>query len=166
MKPVIAGLLVLIGLLGGAAIGAILRPPPPSGGDHAGKAANGDGTGIGADHETDGQAEEEQTDYVTLGRQMIVPVLDGETTVAFMVFEFALDLPTEERERALVREPLIRDAFLRDLFEFSYTGAFRRSYIEDALVAEIKEKLLATARLHVSSRVREVLILDLLRKEV
>jgi hypothetical protein len=60
----------------------------------------------------------------------------------------------------------LRDAFLRVLFEMSYTGAFSSTYTDERVVDELRGKLRAAARRLVGDAVGEVLILDIMRQEL
>ena len=162
MKAVIALLLILVFTGVGGAIGLFLKPAGPA----PDQAAGADAAGPAPDAETGLEGERPPPSYVKISRQMIVPVVEGGTTRALLVFEIALDVPTQHREAVFEREPRIRDAFLRELFEMSYTGAFLETYTSDRVMEELRQKLLAAARLHLGARINDVLILDALRQEM
>ncbi|GMG83638.1 hypothetical protein LNKW23_28510 [Paralimibaculum aggregatum] len=164
MKAVIALLLILVFTGVGGALGLFLKPAGPAG-DHA--AGPPDATdGPAPDSAIGLEGERPPPSYVKISRQIIVPVVEGGTTRALMVFEIALDVPAQHREAVFEREPRIRDAFLRELFEMSYTGAFLETYTSDRVMEELRQKLLAAARLHLGTRITDVLILDALRQEM
>ncbi|MGF1445903.1 MAG: flagellar basal body-associated FliL family protein [Pikeienuella sp.] len=148
MKLLLCAALIVMGLVGGAAIGHLLRPNSGSATQAPASPPSG------------------PSDYVEIARQMIVPVVAGGETEALMIFEVALDVPASARERAFQREPRIRDAFLREMFEMSYAGAFADTYTSERVMEELRARLLAAARLHLGQRVRDVLILDALRQEL
>lgn len=144
-------LLLVLAIAGGGALGLHFKPPP----DPAAEAQE-----IVPEDETAAPG------YVTLARQMIVPVVDGGETRALMLFEIAVDVPEDKRDIVHEREPRLRDAFLRIMFEMSHTGAFLETYTDDRTMGELRGKLLAASRLHLGSGVRDVLILDALRQEL
>ncbi|MEM9147092.1 MAG: flagellar basal body-associated FliL family protein [Pseudomonadota bacterium] len=175
MKLIIALVLVVIGVAGGGALGMMLKPDAkPEMAAEGGGDAMGDETKTMAkadmapkkEMEPDEDPTEDPAAYVTIARQMIVPVVSGGETQALMLFEIALDVPEEHREVVLEREPRLRDAFLRELFELSYTGAFLETYTSDRVMEDLRQKLLAAARVHVGDRVTDILILDALRQEL
>ena len=104
--------------------------------------------------------------FVPLGRQIIVPVVRGSITKALVLFDLALDLPEARVEAARLLLPRIRDAFLQDLLNLSYTGAFEHTYTEARVLEEIRRRLLSSARSVVGKDVEAVLILDVLRQEI
>ena len=156
MKLILVLALGLAGIAAGGALGFWLRggPLPPPQPSHA-------------DAPPEGHAPpDEPRSYVTIGRQLIVPVVEGGQTRALMLFEIALDVPEARRDLVLEREPRLRDAFLRELFGLAQSGVFLGSYTDDRAMEDLRQKLLAAARLHLGAEVADVLILDALRQEL
>lgn len=148
MKAIIGGFGVIAILAGGAAGWALREPVAP--------VAVGE---VPPDDPAD-------RDYVKIGRQIVVPVVKGGATEALMLFEVALDVPLSLSEPTYRAEPRLRDAFLKILFEMSYTGAFSDTYTDDRVIAELRSKLLAAARAEMGPRIHDVLILDVIRQEL
>ena len=171
MQKIIALVIVLFGVGGGLALGVALRPgdaaPGPddaAAGAHSAEAA---GAGhVGEDSAgADGEAGADR-DYVKIGRQIIIPIVKGGETQALMLFDLALDVPLSMTERTHAAKPRLRDAFLRELFEMSYTGAFSSTYTDERIIEELRAKLRAAARRVLGNKVAEVLILDIMRQEL
>ncbi len=158
MKLILALVLGLAGIAAGGAAGLWLRGDPET----PTTVARGDAAVDNGD-EASG---EEPPSYVTVGRQLIVPVVNGGETRALMLFEIALEVPEPIRDLVLAREPRLRDAFLRELFGLAQSGVFLGSYTSERTMADLREKLLAAARLHLGPDVQDVLILDALRQEL
>jgi len=174
MKPVLAAILVLLGLAGGAGLGLHFKraageaeaPAPRSPGDAAAVANRGDDAeGGDSAPEPDPAMAGEGSNYIAIGPQIVIPVVEGRETRALMMFEIALDVASDESEMVYALEPRLRDAFLRELFEMSHTGAFMTTYTDHRVIRELRDKLLAAARQHLGQRVRDVLILDVMRQE-
>lgn len=182
MQKIIALVIVLFGVGGGLALGVALRPgdavPGPDdataeaglaeaavehGATGSGGAEHGGGDGSDAGH--DGEAGADR-DYVKIRRQIIIPVVKEGETQALMLFDLALDVPRSMTERAYAAKPRLRDAFLRELFEMSYTGAFSSTYTDERIIEELRGKLRAAARRVLGDAVAEVLILDIMRQEL
>ncbi|MEL6217007.1 MAG: flagellar basal body-associated FliL family protein [Pseudomonadota bacterium] len=164
MKLVIALVLLVIGIAGGGALGMMLKPMPEP--ETMAEPVKTEEDAMAEEKMKEEDADEVPSSFVTIARQMIVPVVEGGETRALMLFEIALDVPEEYRESVLEREPRLRDAFLRELFELSYTGAFLETYTSDRVMEDLRGKLLAAARVHLGDRVSDVLILDALRQEL
>ena len=142
MKKIIAIVLVLVGIVGGGAAGMMLKPAPPEPeGTEAGAGDVGEKTAEKEEDVEDGEAEQSTSVYVKVGRQTIIPVLDKGETKALMLFELAVDIPPSENDRALAMEPRLRDAFLRELFQMSYTGAFDETFTDDRVIEELRRSL-------------------------
>jgi hypothetical protein len=182
MQKIIAVVIVLLGVGGGLALGMALRPgdaaqgpddaaagavPAEAAGEHGVAESDGAeyGGGDGSDGGHDGEAGAER-DYVKMGRQIIIPIVKGGETQALMLFDLALDVPLSLTERTHAAKPRLRDAFLRELFEMSYTGAFSSTYTDERIIEELRAKLRAAARRLLGDEVAEVLILDIMRQEL
>lgn len=171
MQKIIALVIVLFGVGGGLALGVALRPGdaapgPDDAAADAGSAAAAverGGTESGAADEGEAGADR---DYVKISRQIIIPVVKEGETQALMLFDLALDVPRSMTERTYAAEPRLRDAFLRELFEMSYTGAFSSTYTDERVIEELRGKLRAAARRVLGDAVAEVLILDIMRQEL
>ena len=172
MKKILPIILIVLGIVGGGAAGMFLKPPPPppEEGDEASKKAMKK-----AEKKKKEKAAEEDlaeggppTDraFVKVGRQTIIPVLDGGETRALMLFELAVDVPADSANIVHEMEPRLRDAFLRELFQMSYTGAFLTEFTDDKVIDELRRNLTRAARRYVGEDAREVLILDVMRQEM
>lgn len=178
-------IIVLAGAIGGIGLGLAVGPPRPveGAGKGAGEAApdaasrGHDGGGASRSEPTaaDGETSRAQAGdsaplsdraYVKMGRQLIVPVVEERRTEALMLFELALEVPVDMTERAYAAEPRLRDAFLQSLLEMSYTGAFSRTYTDERVTRELRDKLRSDAQRLLQGTVFEVLILDMLRQEL
>lgn len=170
MKKLLPIILVLVGILGGGALGFLLKPKPEPQADATEAAAEPEAHAepekAETAHDVGSASPPEGREYVTIGRQLIVPVVDGGVTRALMLFELALDVPAGTSEAFFSVEPRIRDAFMRVLFEMSYTGAFLGTYTDDRVVAELRDNLLSAARHQLGPTVADVLILDMIRQEI
>ena len=181
MKKILPVILIILGVVGGGAAGMFLKPPAkPAEGDGAhaeadvteGGAHGSDGAG-GDGHAAEGPQPsgeplnaDGERDYVKIGKQIIIPIVEGGETRALMLFELAVDVPLGQRALVVEREPRLRDAFLRELFEMSYTGAFMSNFTDDRVIEELRRNLLAAARAHIGKAVSDVLILDVMRQEL
>lgn len=104
--------------------------------------------------------------FVKIGKQTIVPVVEGGETQALMLFELAIDVPASDTTRVNNLEPRLRAAFLRELFRMSYTGAFMTNFTDDRVIEELRRNLTRAAQLEVGHENAEVLILDVMRQEL
>lgn len=168
MSKIFAIALVLVGVVGGGAAGLMMKPSPPVSEETL---VNDSEVAVEkevAATETEaGDAEDsaEPASYVKVGRQTIIPILDEGETKALMMFELAVDVATDQNDRALAMEPRLRDAFLRELFQMSYTGAFDDAFTDDRVIDELRRNLVRAAQQHLGKKaVNDVLILDVMRQ--
>lgn len=164
MKKIFPILLVLLGIGGGGAAGVFLKPPMPSG-DKAAKETAEAPQITTEDDPADNRPASDRA-FVKVGKQTIIPILDGGETRALMLFELAVDVPAGRENIVHEMEPRLRDAFLRELFQMSYTGAFLTNFTDDRVIEELRRNLTRAAREQIGDDAREVLILDVMRQEM
>lgn len=156
---------------GVAATGAAGSAAPTAGEDQAGAhRAAGEPAGdaaprAGATGHAPGDASGQRS-FITVGRQLIVPIVRGQTTQALILFELAIDVPSELSDAAQRMQPRLRDAFLRELFAMSYTGAFDETYTDARVIEEMRRNLRVVARTILGEQVADVLVLDVMRQEL
>ena len=173
MKKILPILLIVLGIVGGGAAGMFLKPPPPPPDEAAeaekeamAKAEKKKKEEQDAEDGVEAGGPPDDRAFVKVGRQTIIPVLDGGETRALMMFELAVDVPAESAGLVHEMEPRLRDAFLRELFQMSYTGAFLTEFTDDKVIDELRRNLTRAARRYVGEEAREVLILDVMRQEM
>ena len=169
-------LLITIGIAGGVSAGLFLKPADDAGQndqrsagdktvDEAAKKNVPRAVGVQDSSANSGVPPDGSRSYVKIGRQTIVPVVNGGKTDALMLFELAVDVPSSESQRVVGMEPRLRDAFLRELLKMSHTGAFMDNFTNDAVIEELRRNLVSAARRHLGPSVNDVLILDVMRQE-
>ncbi|MEM7058371.1 MAG: flagellar basal body-associated FliL family protein [Pseudomonadota bacterium] len=166
MKKILAIILVLGGIAGGGAAGLMLKPEPPaSDGAQSASSEMPDDATVEPQKSADQGGAIDPASYVKVGRQTIVPILEDGETKALMMFELAVDVASDQSDRALEMEPRLRDAFLRELFQMSYTGAFDQTFTDDRVIDELRRNLVRAAQEHLGKKaVNDVLILDVMRQ--
>lgn len=192
MKLLLPILLAIFGLVGGAAAGWLMKPPPPpeagacaapaEGGDaadHAEAEAAGppgeegaaaeDCPPPGADEAA--KAEEDHADPATdsvffeFGRQFIVPVVSDEKVAALMVLTLSVEADPGTANAVYAREPKLRDALLRVLFDHAATGGFLGDFTDKRVMRDLRDNLRAAARRVAGDIVRDVLVIDINRQD-
>ncbi len=180
MKKLLPILLGLVGLAGGLGAGLFLRPGAapegmPDAGAHAAEAAapdDGHGDAAADAHGEDAPAEGDDhgetstlPDYVRLNNQFIVPVVEDGRVSATVVLSLSLEVPPGGTEAVYAREPRLRDAFLRVLFDHANAGGFRGVFTDGANLVVLRNALKEAARKVMGDDVTDVLISDLVRQD-
>lgn len=167
MKKLLPILLVLLGLGGGAAGGYFLRPEPEpeataeeDGATVATCAPTGD-AGAEIAETPDAAA---QVEYVKLNNQFVVPVMNGGDIRSLVILSLSVEVEAGQAEVVYTREPKLRDAFLRVLFDHANTGGFDGSFTESGTIESLRRGLRAAAREIIGPTSRDVLILDIIRQ--
>lgn len=166
MMKLLPVLLVVVGVLGGAGVGFVLKPEPEIDPEVAAKAAAEAAAKAEADAvKTKTTKAEADSEYVELSRKLIVPITTQEGRRAFVALDLHLELAPGETPRAQAHEPKLRDAFLRTLIAFGSTGAFDQHAHTTKTLRELGRTLLKVSREVLGDdAVRNVLIGDLIKQ--
>ncbi len=180
MKKLIPMLIALVGVLGGAGAGFILRPAsdkgdpgamdshaaPAEGEADAGDHAAADSHDAAAPAADDGHdAEGSVPDYVKLSNQFVVPVVEEGRVAAMVILSLTLEVPIGASEAIYAREPKLRDAFLQVLFDHANAGGFRGAFTDGANLVILRKALLEAAQAAMPGSVSDVLIADIVRQD-
>ena len=175
LKILIPVLLALIGFVGGAGAAWFLKPPPevehedPCIDAHGGALPEAECAekmekehGDEDDHADDGDAD---TEFLPLERQFIVPVVSEDRVSSMMVLSLGLEVTIGNVETVFQKEPKLRDALLRALFEHAYTGGFTGDFTAEHVMRELRRNLLKAARGVAGEYVVDVLVSDIIRQD-
>jgi flagellar protein FliL len=162
LRKILPVLLALIGLGGGVAAGLVLRPDA----EHA--AATDDAAPQDADHSEGDEPEgtEKGTpEYVKMNNQFVVPVVQDGRVASMVVLSLSLEVAAGNTEAVYQREPKLRDAFLRVLFDHANVGGFSGSFTDGANLVVLRTSLKEAAALVLGTVVSDVLITDIARQD-
>jgi hypothetical protein len=177
MKKLLPVLLALAGLVGGAAAGHFLRPPaeaaPETRADAPADAhADAPADPHAAPARGDPLAPEPAYDpaahweYVKLESQFVVPVMGGGRVDSLVVLTISLEVEQGRANEVFLREPKLRDAFLRALFEHERAGGFTGVFTDPRVMGELRGSLRRAAKAILGPLVNDVLVTDILRQDV
>ena len=164
MKKLFPLILALIGLGGGVGAGIALRPAPT-------EMSMENPCGDMEKHQTvamDAKDEEEEpgdTMFVKLNNQFVVPVMEANRVSALVVMSLTLEVENGQSESVYAIEPKLRDVFLQVLFDHANTGGFSGSFTNSAQMSNMRLGLKESAKKLLSSIVKDVLIVDLVRQD-
>ena len=171
-KLILPLLLAVVGLAAGTGAGIILAPDKTAPEETAGKNAAEDSHGgektsekNGDDHAKDGEAKSEPIDYVKLNNQFVVPLVSDGRVVSLVVLSLSLEIEDGTEETIYEREPKLRDAFLRVLFDHANAGGFSGEFTQPSQMLVLRESLLEIAKRTMGDIVVDVLIADLVRQD-
>ncbi|WP_158965221.1 flagellar basal body-associated FliL family protein [Chachezhania sediminis] len=182
-------LMPLIFLLVGAGIGVgaglFLAPPPAEeqamdgaeghgtdagAGDHGAASDDGHGGGQAAraagDHGSGGDEDPEHpNEFVPFKSQFIVPVVKKDRVTSMIVLTLSLETGPGGTELIFKKEPKLRDAFLRVLFEHANRGGFGGTFTHPDQLDLLRTALKEEAQLMLGDTVKDVLIVDIARSD-
>ncbi|MEO0819665.1 MAG: hypothetical protein AAF074_04470 [Pseudomonadota bacterium] len=167
-------LLVAVALIAGAFGGEALRPAEDmeAEGGEAGEMTEDGEAKEGKDgekaedkaEEKDGEAAERTV--VDFNRRLIVPIVTDRQTESIVLLDVSIDVPISAQERAYDAVPKLRDRFLRVLLGLSAAGAFQSGIVDPRLIDRIRSLLQDRAKEVLPGVDTEVLILEVLIRDV
>jgi flagellar basal body-associated protein FliL len=167
--------MALTGVVGGAAAGWMLKPVPTApepcldahGVEQPAEACAPPAEA--ADASGDGYAEDgdpaNASEYIPLERQFIVPVVSADKVASLVVVTLSIEVAPGHVEDVMSREPKVRDALLRTLFEHAYTGGFHGDFTAAHVMRELRKNLVTAVRKIAGPEVRDVLVTDIMRQD-
>lgn len=152
MSKILPLLFLLFGAGAGIAAALFMRPAPSS------------------ETEMDPPAKEVSempltSEYVKLNNQFVVPVVQKERVTALVVVSLSLETKVAMSETVFAREPKLRDAFLRVLFDHANMGGFQGAFTKSDRLDLLRTALREVAQREFGDDVIDVLIVDIARQD-
>lgn len=152
IRKILPLMLPVLGLVGGAMAGDMLRAPAePAAHEKAQSAPT-------ADHPA-------AETFFTFPAQFFVPLVRRGGMSDLMVLSLTLKTSAESVEAVEKKEHSLRDALLRQLMIHANTGGFDGNYTLDRNLARLRQDLLAAAQAATDLPIEAVLIEDIARQD-
>jgi len=186
MRLLLPLLLAVVGAGAGVGAGLVLQPAPdpqeaeaPADGSAAGDAEDAEDAATAAapveEGRPDGPAADpmpgrtrlslEETDYVRMNNQFIVPVLDDGRVRSLVVLSLSLETRVGLRTTIFTREPKLRSAFLSVLFDHANAGGFDHDFTSRARIGALRQALWEAGRPILGPDLVDVLVTDIARQD-
>jgi len=110
--------------------------------------------------------EEAELNYIAMKNQFVVPVIQKERVHSLVVLSLSLEAVQETAEQIFTKEPKLRDAFLRVLFDHAHNGGFNGAFTESGRLSVLRVALLEAAQTVVGDEVSDILITEIVRQEM
>ncbi len=161
MKKLLPVVLLLVGLLGGAGAGWVLRPPPDPGGTGGGETAHAPAPAPDAPP----PAPPGSTETLRLPNQFVIPLIEDGRVRAMVVIGLTLELNLGHTVSLANDEARLRSLFLQRLFDHANIGGFDGVFTSGEALLALRRSLRDAARGLLGPSVHDVLITELLRQE-
>lgn len=161
MKKLLPLVLLLVGLLGGASAGWVLRPPPdphPAPVVDAAPAAS-------PPRDAAPTAAPGTTETLRLPNQFVIPLIAEGRVQAMVVIGLALELNLGHGVSLANDEARLRSLFLQRLFDHANIGGFDGVFTAGETLLALRRTLREAAQGLLGPSVHDVLITELLRQE-
>jgi hypothetical protein len=159
MKLLIPVLLALVGVGAGVGAGLALKSDAPELDNACGAPE--------AEHVTEVHAGPVALDhaYVKMNNQFVIPVVHEGRIKALVVMSLSLEVTAGNTEAVYEREPRLRDAFLRSMFDHANSGGFDGDFTSNGNMAHLRSGLVRVAREILGDIASDVLIIDIARQD-
>lgn len=172
MRKLLPIILALVGLAAGTGAGLALRPAaehadPGAAADALGETRSDEPAEAGAAGKPLDEASPQISfDYARLNNQFVVPVLDGGQVAGLVVLTLSLEVSQGNTETVYSREPKLRDAFLKVLFDHAAAGGFDGDFTAPTKLAALRRALTEQAAQVLGPIANDVLIQEIVRQNV
>lgn len=168
MGKLIPIVIVLIGLGAGLGAGLALRPtaaPEVKLADMGKDNPCGEMLTAAAVAPTAPAAKALTSEFVNLSNQFVFPLVERGEVAALVVLSLSLELVQGQTEAAYLREPKLRDGFLRVLLDHANAGGFDGTFTENGAMESLRRALVEVGREELGDALIDVLIQDINRQD-
>jgi hypothetical protein len=151
--------MLVVGIAAGSGAGFVLKAPAEECTEEPCEAAA---------EETDAKGDDANTaepNYIRLQNQFVVPVVKDDRVRSMVVLGLSLETEPGSEDLVYSREPKIRDAFLRVLFDHAHIGGFDGNFTESSRLSLLRVALLEAAQAVIGPGISDILITDIARQE-
>lgn len=104
------------------------------------------------------------TEFVRLHNEFMVPVIEGDRVDRLMVLTLSVEVDEGTKDSVHEREPKLRDAFLRVMFDHANAGGFDTDFYSSAGIDKLRAALREVAVVTLGPQTRDVLVVDLVQQ--
>ena len=105
------------------------------------------------------------TEFVKLNNQFVIPVVENDVIAALVVVSLSLETLIGNSEKIYAREPKLRDAFLRVLFDHANMGGFHGAFTSAQRLDLLRSTLREVAQKELGPSLIDVLIVEIIRQD-
>jgi len=166
MKRLIPIIAVVVALTGGAGAGLFLAPKDACAAAEPAPASSDEDMTDCAPKDEMSDKKDVPTEYATMNRQFVIPVMRGGQVQAMVVATLALEVAEGTSEAAYSAEPKLRDAFLQVFFVHAHSGGFDGAFTQASAMTDLRERLYEVAKPVLGDALKSVLITDIVRQDL
>lgn len=157
--------IALVGLGAGVGAGIALRPAPAPMSEEM-EADQGQEQAKSEQIERiEVQPDRRDSEFVSLSNQFVFPLVDGGRVAALVVLSLTLEVAPDQTDAVYIREPKLRDGFLRVLLDHANTGGFDGAFTSNETMGALRRALVEKGREDLGAALYDVLILDINRQD-
>ena len=105
------------------------------------------------------------TEFVAMSNQFVIPVVKNDMIAALVVITLSLETQVGASDKIYAREPKLRDAFLRVMFDHANMGGFHGAFTDSETLELLRSALREVAHKEIGQDILDVLIVDIIRQD-
>ena len=179
IKKLLPVIILVAGLGAGAGAGMFLRPAPPPPEEPAAAQPDGEATEAAATEPLPEAAKPKPPgeapakldkdgnpfDYIKMSNQFVVPIVEDQRVASLVVMSLSLEVTAQDKDNIYLREPKLRDSFLRVLFDHANYGGFSGNFTSAANMDALRQSLREVAQRDIGKQINDVLVLEIARQD-
>lgn len=173
MKKLLPLVLLLIGAGAGVGAGIFLRPEPSTEIMDAAATEEEEESAVKASGNEDeksekknGDTENNDSEFVRLSNQFVVPIVVGERVAGLVVLALSIEVSSGQTDTVFLREPKLRDSFLQILFDHANVGGFEGNFTNTEVLGRLRSALKEVAQRDLGRDIaKDVLIVEIARQD-
>ncbi|MCV2867060.1 flagellar basal body-associated FliL family protein [Defluviimonas sp. WL0002] len=169
MRRILPLFLAVLGIGVGAGAGYLMRPAADHGFDQLAEPGEpACPTPSHAEAELGGHTPAHapnEVEYVKLNNQFVVPVIDSGDIRSLVILSLSVETEAGGASQVYAREPRLRDALLRVLFDHANSGGFDGPFTESGTLETLRREMRDAAQDIIGPSAHDVLILDIIRQK-
>ncbi|MFS4437009.1 hypothetical protein ACMA5I_02220 [Paracoccaceae bacterium GXU_MW_L88] len=157
LLPVVA---LLLGLGAGIAGASFTKSAPPEACVEEEESCE-----VSTEPQKDSEPDADALSYLPMEEPFILPDLKDGRVSSMITIAITLEIEEEEKETIEKLMPKLRDHLLKDMMDHAASGGFRDSFGTGAAMADLRAKLLASAKDVSHNEIKGILITDAIRQD-
>lgn len=115
--------------------------------------------------EPPGSADHPTSEFFEMSNQFVFPLVKNGEVYSLVVLALTLEVAAEQSDAVMVREPKLRDGFLRVLLDHANSGGFEGAFTSNRSMDNLRNALFEKGRQSLGPALYDVLITDINRQD-
>ncbi|WP_108483859.1 flagellar basal body-associated FliL family protein [Oceaniglobus ichthyenteri] len=156
-------IIAIIGLAAGVGAGFVLRPGPEPAVANTALAENVEIAEVV--QKPPAEQKPRASEFIALNNQFVFPLIEDGRVSSLVALSITLEVSPDQKDAVYIREPKLRDGFLRVLLDHANAGGFDGAFTSNEAMGALRRALLEKGREDMGDALYDILILDINRQD-